>query len=124
MGVRRRVRSLEERMGINSHIRVPIIWDGRSEEFWRRRAEDARARGQPIQVIRFTLIDEAESPEEAETKVAAHREAGDAMPLTVYRRGSRATEVLTDWDPGLPAWLRTEEGPVAEGAHLPDSGRS
>ncbi len=113
MSVRRRVRSLEQQMGARSRIRIPIFWDGRSEEIWRHRAEDARARGQPIQLIQFTLMDEAETPEEAEAKVAAHREDGEGMPITVYRRGSKATEVLAEWDPGLPEWLRQDAQPSA-----------
>ncbi len=105
MRLRRRLEQVERVMGDRAGV-MAVFWLGRDDADLRARVEDSRRRGCGIRVIRFGLSEEADTLEEAEAKVAKHCEAGDPMPITVYRRGTRATEVLAAWDPGLPDWLR------------------
>lgn len=103
MTLRKRLRDLEQTL--RPHYDVPIFWDGRDEENVRARVQQARDSGHGIQVIRFTLSDQADTVEEGETLVARHREGGDGVAIEVVRRGTHGREVLAAWDPGLPVWL-------------------
>ena len=60
-------------------------------------------------LIIISLQTQADTAEEAEAQVARHREEDGAVPITVYKKGSRQEEVLARWDPGLPEWLRGDE---------------
>jgi len=91
-------------------VRIRIFWDGVDVQPIRERVADARQRGVPIDLIRFGLMDEADTLEEAQALVEEHRREGDQMPITIYRRGTRGEEVLAEWDPGPPAWLQGDDG--------------
>ncbi len=109
MTIRRRLRRVERKAGFGDDVLVPIVWDGKDEELWRERVEEADQNGWGINLIAFSVIDEADTVEQARTLITEHRESGDPLPITVYKRGSRADEVLAEWDPGLPDWLRAHE---------------
>ena len=105
MRLRRRVEAVEQRASIGSRF-VPIVfWNGEDEDVPRRRVEAARARGQRFRVVQFAATDFADALPEAEAKVAAHREARPGVPITIYRRDSKA-DLLAQWDPSLPDWLQ------------------
>jgi hypothetical protein len=109
MGVRHRLQAIEERMNLGEDNFVPIIVDGRNEKMWRERVERAHERGHRLNVIRFRVQHQAETAEEAEDIVSRHRERDRPWPITVYRKGTQKDEVLAEWDPGLPEWLRDNE---------------
>ena len=111
MSVRRRLVDLERKMGLRSDVVVPIILSGHEDDVWRDRAENARALGHRLRIVRLTASDEAETLEEAEALIPRHREQGHAIPIEVYRKGSNGSETLAAWDPGLPDWLRGEVTP-------------
>ena len=106
MSVRRRVRAIEERVRVHDHVRVPIILDGRDYDHWRARVEEARRHGWRLNVIRFSVMHVAETLEEAEALVAQHQDQGSSWPITVYRDASPPEEILAEWAPELPEWLR------------------
>lgn len=80
MSIRRRVESLEREHRMSSGFRVIL-----------------------------TVLDEAETLEEAEDIIARHREEGGGLPIEVARRGTAGDEILASWmlEP-LPA----DAGPV------------
>ena len=45
MRLRHRLRRAEDKAGLKNHGPIPIIWDGRMEDEWKRRAELAEKRG-------------------------------------------------------------------------------
>ncbi len=109
MSMRRRVAAVEQAMQVNTDVRVPIVLGFGNDDHWRERAEEARRHGWGLNVIRFGLCQVAETVEEADAIVAQHREEEGACPVTVYLKGTRNDEVLVEWDPGLPEWLRNDE---------------
>ena len=111
MGVRHRLQAIEDRMNLGEDIFLPIILDGRNETMWRERVERAHERGNRLNVIRYCVQYQAETAKEAEDIVARHREEDGAWPITVYREGTQLDEVLAEWDPGLPEWLRDDGDP-------------
>jgi hypothetical protein len=115
MSMRRRVVTLERLRRVGEHIRIPIVWDGLTEQPWRARVAEARERGADVHVIRIGLMDEADSLEDAEAKVAMHRQDAPLMPFTVYRRGTHGREVLAEWNPDLPDGNRAGAGRSAGG---------
>ena len=109
MSMRRRIAAVEQSMHVRSDVPVSVFWDGRDDDRCRERVEDARRRGSPLNIIRFTLFEVADTVEEAEAIVSQHRADGGRMAVTVYSRAAPGVEVLAEWDPGLPEWLRDEE---------------
>jgi hypothetical protein len=113
MRLRRRLEQVERVMGDRAGV-MAVLWLGKDDAGLRARVEEGRRLGCQIRVVEFGVSDQADTMEEAEATVAKHREAADPMPITVYRRGTRGTEVLTEWDPGLPEWLRDPEDDAEE----------
>lgn len=105
MSLRGRVRRVEEGAGLGVDVVVPVIWDGTNEDRCREHAERARRHGWKIRLILIGVQDTAGSVEEADAIVVRHRESQGAVPITVYREGSRMGEVLAEWEPRLPEWL-------------------
>lgn len=111
MSIRRRVGRLERTLGNDpSHV-LPVILDGNDDDAWRPRVEAARRNGHAIRIIRFSLQDEADTVEEAEAIIARHREKHGRTAAEVFRRGTRGEELLAEFDPGLPEWLRQDAEP-------------
>lgn len=108
MSLRIRLKSLETKMRMRVERSVLIISDGQREEWWRTRALAARKRGQRLTVVRLTVMSVADTLQEAEEAVRAHKARWPKVPLTVYHRRAPRKEVLATWEPGLPEWLRGE----------------
>ncbi len=66
MNLRGRMRHVERRAGIGVNVTIPIIWDGRNEDRWRARLEEAHENGWSIRLFSIGIQDQAESVEEAE----------------------------------------------------------
>ena len=109
MSVRRRLEAVEDRLNVRDDVRVTILWPGRNEGLCRERVGEARRRGWSLNIIRIGVVQVADTVEEAEAIVAQHKVDRDRMPVTVYSRSNPGTEVLAEWAPELPEWLRDEE---------------
>ena len=107
MSLKRRMKTLELRAGIGEDVSILVTWFGKGEHIWRERVEEARRRGWRVRVIRYGVEHYADSLDDAEDLVAKHRDTCGQAPITVYRNGSKVEEVLAEWDPGIPKWLRT-----------------
>ena len=106
MRMKSRVAAMERACGVGRDIVVPVVWSGRDEERVRSRVERARERGWKLRIIRVSLVDFADSTEEAERLVEQHRSGGKALPVAIRRSATGPDgEVLAEWDPGLPEWL-------------------
>ncbi len=110
MNLRGRMRHVERRAGIGVNVTIPIIWDGRNEDRWRERVDEAHENGWGIKLMRISIQDQADTVEEADDIVARHREKRERIPMTVYRRGSQGEDVLAEWRPELPEWLYVGDG--------------
>ncbi len=112
MSLKRRLANVERQHGIGVSITIHIIWSGKDEEHWRKRAELAKEKGWGIKIIRITVTHVAQTKNEAEVLVKEHRATGNKWtPIAVHSR-AKGNEILAEWDPGLPDWLenpRVEE---------------
>ncbi len=102
MTIRRRVRSLEEWMGPDEPIRIPIAADGADDPdaAWNVAIREHRRRGLkvgPFKIDGVWML--AETRDDALAMVDEHKRTSPTDRVTVYRRDSRCREVLLEWEP-------------------------
>ena len=109
MRLRHRLRRAEDKAGLKNHGPIPIIWDGRMEDEWKRRAELAEKRGCGVNLITFEQMLCADSKEEAEAVIQERLELDmNFSSIIVHRRGD-PSDILATHEPELPDWLKVFE---------------
>ncbi len=104
-----RVRRVESGLGLTNHGPMPIVWNGKMDDEWQRRAEIAKKRGCGIHLITFAHTTCADSKEEADALIEERIEQGMGFAAIVVRHRDDPDKTLAVHEPVLPDWLKNFE---------------
>jgi hypothetical protein len=105
MNLNKRITELEREFGKPTGRRT-IIWSGRNDDQATRSiVKRCRAEGVGIELITFSLRQEAGSVEEANAMVERHKAADVHTSIIVYLKNDEKRTVLARFNPALPSWL-------------------